>query len=534
MPAWKILDCTLRDGGYYTAWDFSRELVARYLKAVAAFPVEFLELGYRSELSEGYLGAYYYLPRSILEWARSIIPDGPRFALMLNAKECRVGRVGPLLADCRDLVQLVRFAADPTKLDETLIHCEEVKAAGFEVALNLMYLSKDHDLEKVFGQIARRAELVDHVALVDSFGACYPQRVGDAVRLAKSILPMPVGFHGHDNISLAFANALAAIDAGADMVDSTITGMGRGAGNLRTELIAGYHARVHGMTTDYRAATQCLDEFNAMKARYGWGPELPYVVAGLNNLPQAQVMDWLAQDRYSTTAIVGALQRARAPASHQRLSSSEVGAAESAHGSSCLIIGGGPSVTAHSEALVSACNGLDIAVVYTGCRHVASLPGLRTERFVCLVGDEYARGETSLLQELPSVRSVWIDADGYVAVPEGSPVVAKLAHAGSLMPVAGVPDAVLGNASPFGVALSGALRRGFRRIYLAGFDGYDDATKKAAYLTAETQGLLARMSQDHPDIEVVSITSTRYDVKQTSVYSFLSQIGVRDEGHSRL
>jgi 4-hydroxy 2-oxovalerate aldolase len=530
MPNWKILDCTLRDGGYYTGWDFSRELVARYLKAVAAFPVEFVELGYRSELNEGYLGAYYYLPRSILEWARGIIPDGPRFALMLNAKECRVGRVGPLLADCRDLVQLVRFAADPTKLDETLIHCEEVKAAGFEVALNLMYLSKDHDLEKVFGQIARKSELVDHVALVDSFGACYPTRVGEAVRLAKSILPMPVGFHGHDNISLAFANALAAIEAGADMIDSTITGMGRGAGNLRTELISGYHARVHGLATDYRGSTQCLDEFNGMKARYGWGPELPYVVAGLNNLPQAQVMDWLAQDRYSTTAIVGALQRAQTPAAHGRLATKEVGP-DMTNASACLIVGGGPSVTAHAEALVAAANGLGLSVVYTGCRHVASLPGLRTERFVCLVGDEYARGEDQLLEQLPGVRSIWIDADGYVAVPQDPGVLAKLAHAGSLIPVDGVPDAVLGNASPFGVALAGALRCGFRRIYLTGFDGYVDATKKAAYLTAETQGLLARMARDHADAEVVSVTSTRYDVKQTSVYSLLSQIGVRDEGH---
>jgi len=531
MPTWKILDCTLRDGGYYTSWDFSRELVARYLRAVTTFPVEYLELGYRSELNQGYLGAYYYLPRALLEWARSIIPNGPHFALMLNAKECRSGHVGRLLGDCRDLVKLVRFAADPTKLDETLGHCEEVKSAGFEVALNLMYLSKDYDLERVFGQIAARADLVDHVALVDSFGACYPDRVGSAVRVAKSILPMPVGFHGHDNVSLAFANALAAIESGADMIDSTVTGMGRGAGNLRTELIAGYHAKVAGQTIDYRGSTQCLDEFNAMKARYGWGPELPYVVAGLNNLPQAQVMDWLAQDRYSTTAIVGALQRTQAASAHEHPGIAEVGPSKSG-APACLIVGGGPTVPGHAEALVSWCNQAGVSVIFTGCRYLGTLSGLHTERFVCLVGDEYARGEAQLLPELPNVGAVWIDAEAYVAVPEGSPVGQKFAHAGTLVPADGATDAVLGKASPFGVALAGALRSGFRRIYLAGFDGYDDASKKAAYLTAETQGLLARMAADYPAIELASVTATRYDVKQTSVYALLSQLGLRDEGHS--
>ena len=60
MQSFKILDCTLRDGGYYTNWDFDRDLVDNYLNAMNALPIDYLEVGYRSPTLSGYYGEYYY------------------------------------------------------------------------------------------------------------------------------------------------------------------------------------------------------------------------------------------------------------------------------------------------------------------------------------------------------------------------------------------------------------------------------------------------------------------------------------------
>ena len=57
----KILDCTLRDGGYYTNWDFDDSTVESYIESINNLPIDFIEIGYRSIKLDGYLGKYFYL-----------------------------------------------------------------------------------------------------------------------------------------------------------------------------------------------------------------------------------------------------------------------------------------------------------------------------------------------------------------------------------------------------------------------------------------------------------------------------------------
>ena len=67
----KILDCTLRDGGYYTNWDFDQLTVDSYLEAMNDLPVDYIEIGYRSIKLDGYLGEYFYLPISTIQKIRN-------------------------------------------------------------------------------------------------------------------------------------------------------------------------------------------------------------------------------------------------------------------------------------------------------------------------------------------------------------------------------------------------------------------------------------------------------------------------------
>ena len=63
----KILDCTLRDGGYYTNWDFDKDLVINYSKVMESLPIDYVEVGYRSIPLSGYLGEYFYCPNYVLK-----------------------------------------------------------------------------------------------------------------------------------------------------------------------------------------------------------------------------------------------------------------------------------------------------------------------------------------------------------------------------------------------------------------------------------------------------------------------------------
>ena len=80
----KILDCTLRDGGYYNNWDFSPEVVQAYIHAMVAAKIDYVELGLRNFAQPGFLGAFAYTSEDFLN--RLELPEGPTYGVMIDAK----------------------------------------------------------------------------------------------------------------------------------------------------------------------------------------------------------------------------------------------------------------------------------------------------------------------------------------------------------------------------------------------------------------------------------------------------------------
>ena len=136
----KILDCTLRDGGYYTNWDFSSEISEVYFRTFNCLPVEYLEVGYRSGPQKGYLGAYFYCPISLLKHIRTY--SNKKIVIIINEKDVKINEVKSLLEPCTGLIDMVRMAIDPFHIERALLLAEEVKKMGFEVGFNVMYMSK--------------------------------------------------------------------------------------------------------------------------------------------------------------------------------------------------------------------------------------------------------------------------------------------------------------------------------------------------------------------------------------------------------
>src|ERR1700712_5379193 len=106
-----ILDCTLRDGGYYTNWDFDKELVNTYIQSLNHLPVDYIELGYRSKPMKEYFGKYFYCPVYELESLRKL--SNKKLVIILNEKDVTPNDIPELLEPCAGLIDMVRIALDP-------------------------------------------------------------------------------------------------------------------------------------------------------------------------------------------------------------------------------------------------------------------------------------------------------------------------------------------------------------------------------------------------------------------------------------
>ena len=141
---------------------------------------------------------------------------------------------------------MIRIAIDPKNMERAIELAKEVKKEGFKVAFNVMYMS-NWKADSSFLNTFKRVEIViDYFYMVDSYGGVMPEDVKETIQLVKSKTNVPLGFHGHDNLEMGLINTITAIDAGCDIVDATVTGMGRGAGNLKTELLLTYLENAKG------------------------------------------------------------------------------------------------------------------------------------------------------------------------------------------------------------------------------------------------------------------------------------------------
>ena len=384
----KILDCTLRDGGYYTNWDFELGLVKEYLTTVNDLPIEYIEIGYRQMAKGEYMGEYAYLPLHTIEQCKKYAPN-KQLVVMLNLKDVDEASVVTLLEPIKGIIQMVRYATAPKDVEKAAQIAAITKKFGLKVSVNIMYMSTWLSNEQFWQKLPLLNENIDLLCMVDSYGAVYPQEVPQIVAKVKECILAPIGFHGHDNMSLAFANTLAALQAGCAIVDSTIMGMGRGAGNLRTELLMTYCAK-EDSSINLNKVEDLLTQFAPLREMYGWGTNLPYMISGANSLPQKDIMAMLSQKRYSVAHIVRQLQNNLHPnkANQYQVLPSNAGAY------SVLFVGGGASVPKHIEAIVGYLKRhRSTAVCFLSAKHLALFDSIENARYICLAGNEGARVE---------------------------------------------------------------------------------------------------------------------------------------------
>jgi 4-hydroxy 2-oxovalerate aldolase len=298
-PEIKVLDCTVRDGGLMNEHKFADKLVQNVLETCKAAGVDYMEVGYKADkkvFQGGNHGKWKFCDE---EDVKALIDGaGGKGSVKLSVM-ADVGRtdVKKDLPDRKDgAFDMIRVACYIHQIPTAMDMVKEAKDKGYEACINIMAIStvQESALDSAL-ELVSRSE-ADVIYLVDSFGSLY----GEQIRyLAQKYLGFAkaagkeVGIHAHNNMQLAYANTLECITEGVNLIDATLSGLGRGAGNCPLELLLGF---LHNPKFHIRPVLQCVQDYiEPLKNDFFWGYDIPYMVTGLLNRHPRSAMKFIEE-----------------------------------------------------------------------------------------------------------------------------------------------------------------------------------------------------------------------------------------------
>ncbi|OLN21788.1 4-hydroxy-2-oxovalerate aldolase [Domibacillus antri] len=230
-----ITEVALRDGSHAIRHQYTTEQVASVAGALDKAGVPYIEVSHGDGLGGSSL--QYGLSKTnemeLIEAAVSAV-DQAKIAVLLIPG---IGTVSDLNEAASLGAKMARVATHVTEADVAPQHISRAKELGMETVGFLM-MSHMASPEKLTEQAKLMESYgADTVYIVDSAGALLPHETAERIRRLKSELSVNIGFHAHNNLSLAMANTLAAIQEGADRIDGSIRCLGAGAGNTQTEVL---------------------------------------------------------------------------------------------------------------------------------------------------------------------------------------------------------------------------------------------------------------------------------------------------------
>ena len=531
-----LVDCTLRDGGYHNAWDFDSELINEYLEAMAAISADYVELGFRSLEQGTYRGGCAYTTDRFIRHLN--VPSSLRLGVMVNAGELArypggvKAALDILFVDAADSpVRLVRVASHFSELEEALEACTWLRQRGYLVGVNLMQIAdrSEAEIEEIANRASERPP--DVLYFADSMGSMDAAQTSKIVSVLRRGWAGQLGIHAHDNMGRALVNSLQAIADGVTWVDSTVTGMGRGPGNAKTELLAVEIAQHRHASLNIAPLLSVIDRhFGPMQTEYGWGTNTYYYLAGKYGIHPTYVQAMLADSRYADEDVLAVMEHLQEEGGKtfnaEALESGKsfyddhpVGSwapADLLAGREVLILGSGPGVLRHHAAITEFTRLRQPLVIAFNTDSVLDddLIDLRVASHPFRLLSN-AAAHLSLPQPLVAPASmlpvsVRRSLDGKELLDFGlaiRPEIFEFSERHCILPTSLTVTYALA------IATSGKAAK----VYLAGFDGYSSDDPRTGEVDRLFAGFVA--SGSVPDI--VAITPTKYTVDAGSVYSLI-------------
>lgn len=508
----KVLDCTLRDGGYYTDWDFEKSAVTRYLQGISLLPIDYIEVGYRNISSTSYIGEFGFCPVYRLQDIRERTLK--KVAIMLNEKDVRPSDLKVLTEPIKNLVDMVRIAVDPKNIERAILLAKVLKMQGFEVGFNVMYMSKWDEFNIFSTRLNEINDVATLFCMVDSFGSVTPEYVSQTIDRVRDHISIPIGFHAHNNLELSLANAIVAITKDIDFIDSTILGMGRGAGNLKTELLLTYINKYYNVNVDFNILGDIVSSFVPLLDKCKWGTNLPYMISGANSFPQKEVMSWVNNRTYSFNNIVRALDNKR----DEKKLDIEYPLFNAPSFDNVLIVGGGENAVSHFEGIKEFVERTkNIAIIHATTRNAKLYQELDIPQFFCLVGDESQR-MTTIFKDYQYIKGECILSPApRIMGTDVPPFMDK-----KTFELKAVTFTDKYKDSCTAIAFQLAIEFKVKNAYIVGYDGYPNGLSQKEMDLSKENELLIQIYNNIHNAPLISITPTLYDgLMVSSLYQFL-------------
>jgi len=285
----KILDCTLRDGGYVNDWGFLQSQISKIIDSLEASRVDIIELGYLDDRKGADKNTTLFDSVASVESVLSKSNKQKTKVVMINLFDFNLDKLPPRSKTRIDGIRLVFHKRD---VGDALLSAEKIIDLGYQLFFQPMVTTTytDHDFLSLIESVNQLDVYVFYI--VDSFGSMSLAKFRHYVDLANHNLSdgVRLGYHSHNNMQLAFSNAidLCGRHLGRGVIiDASIYGMGRGAGNLNTELIADYLNKQVGKTYNIFPLLEVIDEvltYYFKRQPWGFSPA-QYLSASLNCHP---------------------------------------------------------------------------------------------------------------------------------------------------------------------------------------------------------------------------------------------------------
>lgn len=271
----KILDCTLRDGGYINNWSFKDAHIAKIIKALGASKIDVIECGYLDDKrGQKNNSTLFDSMGSVEDVFQNINLDlKTEKVIMINLGDYDISKLEKKNA----FIDGIRIAFHKNEADKAFEVACKIKDLGYKLYFQPMITKNYSDIE--FLNLIEKVNTLNPFAfyIVDSFGSMTLKEFHKYLIISDSNLAdkISLGYHSHNNMQLAFSNAISmcARNLNRDIIlDSSIYGMGRGAGNLNTELIMDYLNTSFENKYDSTPLLEIIDELlTSLMAKKSWG-----------------------------------------------------------------------------------------------------------------------------------------------------------------------------------------------------------------------------------------------------------------------
>ncbi len=284
----KILDVTLRDGGCVNNFNFGQSYMEKILAAQEESNVDVIEMGYIDESKGSTEGRTQYISEKAIE--SSILKNkksGVSYVAMMDYGKYDVAKLSP---KTETGIDGIRMAFHKKNRMDIIPLGKEIIKKGYQFYIQPMLTLRYTDAELLeFIDVVNR-ELPDASAfyIVDSFGEMRPNDMNRILHLVdNNLIPsMTLGFHSHNNLQMSYSNAISMLQFPTNrniMLDCSIMGMGKGAGNLNTELLMEHLNLYYGKNYKIAPLLEVIDKvINQLHAEYYWGYAPEYYLSAAN------------------------------------------------------------------------------------------------------------------------------------------------------------------------------------------------------------------------------------------------------------